>query len=265
VEEPPGTAVQLLGCLGGAGCTFTPLGVGMVAGPFWSVALPVALAPGDRLKARASAAGKYLSLDSAILTVAAAGQLASPTVLEPIAAGATSAYGFVEPGNSVEVFVRTTTETSLGFAAVNGSVWALEGVPALPPGGEVYAIARRTGLVDSPPSESVIVAAPARIASFDFEAVRNVTLTATWDVDGITSPLTLLRLFAAVANADETLVCEAHQDVDAQLPPLFTTVQVTLPVDCTGRAGVQPAARSRICVSAIDAASRQTSHCLVFD
>jgi hypothetical protein len=264
VEQPPGTVVQVLGCLG-PDCTFTPLGVGVVSGPFWSVALPVALAPGDRIKARASTPGKFPGLDSAILTIVGPGQLAQPTLFEPIAAGATSVFGFVEPGNSVEVFVRTPAPTSLGFAAVSSSVWALEGVPPLPPGSEIYAIARRAGFVDSPPSEPVIVAAPAAIATFDFAAVSNVPLTAVWDTEGITAPLALLRLFAAAANADETLVCEAQQAVDAQLPSVFTSLQVTLPLECAGRAGVQETARSRICVSAIDVAGRQTSHCLLFD
>jgi hypothetical protein len=264
VEEPPGTVVQVLGCLG-AGCDFTPLGMGVVSGPFWSVAVPVALAPGDRLKARATAQGKFPSLDSAILTIVGPGQLAAPTVFEPIAAGATSVFGFVAPGSSVEVFVRTPADTSLGFAAVSSSAWEIDGLPPLSPGLEVYAIARRAGFADSPPSEPVTVAAPARIGSFDFASVRNVPLTVTWDIGGITAPLALLRLFAAVANANDALVCEGQQDVDAQVPPLSTAMQLTLPLECVGTAGAQATARSRICVSAIDAAGRQTSHCLVFD
>jgi hypothetical protein len=111
----------------------------------------------------------------------------------------------------------------------------------------------------------VTVAAPARIGSFDFASVRNVPLTVTWDIGGITAPLALLRLFAAVANANDALVCEGQQDVDAQVPPLSTAMQLTLPLECVGTAGAQATARSRICVSAIDAAGRQTSHCLVFD
>jgi hypothetical protein len=264
VDEPDGTAVELFGCRG-VPCSFVPFGVGTVTGPFWSINVPVTLAAGDRLVARATAAGKFPGLNSSAVTVLAPGQLPAPTVFEPMPGGATAVYGFVESGSSVEVFVQAPVEASLGFAAVEGTTWVLDGVAALAPGQAVFAIARRPAFDASPRSEVVVAAAPAPVARFDFDVVAGARLQVAWDVAGITAPLALLRVSADVANADATLVCHGEVDVDGQVPPLPESFQVTLPLLCAGTTTAQPAASGRVCVAAIDAVGRQTSHCIAFD
>jgi hypothetical protein len=110
-----------------------------------------------------------------------------------------------------------------------------------------------------------VVGAPAEIARFDFAAASGVPLTVVWDTEGITSPVRVLRFSAAVATADETLVCQAEVEVDGLTPPLPNTVEVVLSPQCTGTGGTQPAAIGRLCVGAIDDEARLTDHCLVFD
>jgi hypothetical protein len=265
VEEVPGTVVEVLGCLGPA-CSFRSLGTAVASHPFWSLSPPVALSPGDRVKARATAPGKFTGLNSSTVTVLSVGQLPAAIMLDPISPHATSVFGFAPSGSSVELFTRTPAETSLGFAVATGITWHVGGLSPLRAGQELFAVARQAGFTDSPPTEPVVVGAPAQIARFDFGAVATAPLTVAWDAGGISSPIAILRLSITVASSDATLSCAAQEDYDGHLVPLPTaSVQVTVPGACAGTTGQQSAASGRLCVGVIDDQARQTDHCLVFD
>jgi hypothetical protein len=165
----------------------------------------------------------------------------------------------------VEVFVRSPQETSLGIATGSGVTWSLEGLSPLLPGQEVFAIGRRSGLADSPPSESVVVAAVVPLGHLNFQAVANAPLAVTWDIRGITAPITVLRLMADVGNADETLVCQGEDEVEGAQASQVTRAQVNLPLTCTGVSGAQATTNGRVCIGVIDNAARLSSHCIVFD
>jgi len=264
VDEGAGTVIEVLGCLG-PGCSFTSLGSVLSSPPFWVFNSPVPLTAGDRIKARATAPGKFTGLNSSTITVLSTGQLRAPTIIGPILTDATSVFGLAPSGSSVELFTRTPVPTSLGLATTIATFWQVDGLSPLQPGQELFAVARLAGFTDSPPADPVFVGAPVEIARFDVPAVVATPITIAVDVGGISTPIVTVRLLAHLTNSDGTFLCTAQQDFEVLAGPAFSLNDVTLPSVCIGSSGPQAAATIRVCVEVIDDQARQSDHCLVFD
>jgi hypothetical protein len=153
-EEADGTTIRVL-------VNDAQVATTSVTGSSWSVTGLSPLVIGDRVKARALAAGKVESPDSNVVTVTPIGTTAQPIVQGPLVEGATTVSGTTEPGATVEVFVRTgNTNESRGFAVVSDSLWTLSSLsPPLAASQIVTAVATLSGFSPSPPSEPVTVLA----------------------------------------------------------------------------------------------------------
>ncbi len=163
-DLPPGTSIEVFVNSASVGTTTVN------PGGSWTKSGLAALAAGDTVKAKATAAGKLTSAFSNAVIVQDV--TTAPVVSSPITAGATSVSGtgpeFIAlpegkekekllGGTIIEVFVNSA---SVGTTGVNaGGSWTKSGLAALAAGDTVKAKATAIGKLTSPFSNEVIVQA----------------------------------------------------------------------------------------------------------